>query len=294
MTTGRQRTSSFYNEIINKVFSADDYYDLFALSKESTLPEIKKAYKKLVLLVHPDKNKETKAEAAFIRVSEAFQVLSDEDERKLYDRLGHHNYMARRNPSYSSSSSAATANSFFQASNHTHHQNNHGYRQTQYEYITPEELFRQMFGTNFSFAQNRSHTTQGNNSMLNLILRLLFGNPMIVIFVLVAISSLFGMFGNSSTEYQFSKSRKFKHLHKIDFADASSVEYFVTDKIEEDFKTHKKTIGSFDRSVVRSLLENTQRVCKQKVNLYRQSPKYFVECDLISIYQRKLKTLQGF
>jgi len=65
-----------------------DFYKILGLTKTATLDDIKKAYKKLALKYHPDKNKSQGAEEKFKEVAEAYEVLSDPDKRKKYDTLG--------------------------------------------------------------------------------------------------------------------------------------------------------------------------------------------------------------
>jgi curved DNA-binding protein len=66
-----------------------DYYSVLGVSKTATPEEIKKAYRKLAVKYHPDKNAGDKsAEAKFKEVAEAYEVLSDADKRKKYDQLG--------------------------------------------------------------------------------------------------------------------------------------------------------------------------------------------------------------
>jgi len=62
-----------------------DYYDILGLDHSATKDEIKKAYRKLALKYHPDKNKEKGAEDKFKEISEAYAVLYDEEKRKMYD-----------------------------------------------------------------------------------------------------------------------------------------------------------------------------------------------------------------
>ena len=67
-----------------------DYYEVLGVSKSANESEIKKAYRKLALKYHPDKNPDdTEAEGMFKEAAEAYEVLSDADKRARYDRFGH-------------------------------------------------------------------------------------------------------------------------------------------------------------------------------------------------------------
>jgi DnaJ-class molecular chaperone len=65
-----------------------DYYKVLGLSKGASESEIKKAYRKLALKYHPDKNKSAGAEEKFKEVGEAYDVLSDPKKKQIYDQLG--------------------------------------------------------------------------------------------------------------------------------------------------------------------------------------------------------------
>jgi curved DNA-binding protein len=66
-----------------------DYYKLLGVEKDATQEEIKKAYRKLALKYHPDRNPDNKqAEEKFKEITEANEVLSDPEKRKKYDQLG--------------------------------------------------------------------------------------------------------------------------------------------------------------------------------------------------------------
>lgn len=70
--------------------SKRDYYDVLGIPKQASNQEIKKAYRKLAKKYHPDTNPgDEKAEKLFKEVTEAYNVLSDEEKRKLYDQFGH-------------------------------------------------------------------------------------------------------------------------------------------------------------------------------------------------------------
>ncbi len=67
-----------------------DYYEVLGVSKDASEADLKKAYRKLAVKYHPDRNPGNKeAEAKFKEINEAYQVLSDKDKRSKYDRFGH-------------------------------------------------------------------------------------------------------------------------------------------------------------------------------------------------------------
>ncbi len=67
-----------------------DYYEVLGISKSASEPEIKKAYRKMALKYHPDKNPgDDVAEAKFKEAAEAYEVLSNSDKKQRYDQFGH-------------------------------------------------------------------------------------------------------------------------------------------------------------------------------------------------------------
>jgi len=122
---------------------ATAFYDILGLEEVKSScsdGEIKKAYRKLSLLTHPDKNGYEGADEAFKMVSRAFQILSDSDKKAQYDRFGHDpdNRFA--------SASAAQGASPFSGFARSPGAGGAGRGPMFEEELTPEELFRQFFG----------------------------------------------------------------------------------------------------------------------------------------------------
>lgn len=70
--------------------SKRDYYDILGVDKSATNDELKKAYRKMAIKYHPDKNPDDKAsEEKFKEAAEAYEILSDANKRERYDRYGH-------------------------------------------------------------------------------------------------------------------------------------------------------------------------------------------------------------
>lgn len=76
--------------MVNEKMAKRDYYEILGVSKGSSAEEIKKAYRKVAMQYHPDRNPGDKAaEEKFKEAAEAYEILSDTDKRAQYDRFGH-------------------------------------------------------------------------------------------------------------------------------------------------------------------------------------------------------------
>lgn len=119
-------------EAVKRIRKCHDYYEILGVSKDAGDTELKKAYRKMALQFHPDKNKAPGAAEAFKAIGNAFAVLSDADKRKQYDLYG---------PEQVSSSSGPSRNrhGFYEFDP------SHGFEAD----MTPEEIFNMFFGGAF-------------------------------------------------------------------------------------------------------------------------------------------------
>lgn len=79
-----------------------DYYEILGISRDSSPDEIKKAYRRLAIKYHPDKNKENKKEAEekFKEAAEAYNILSNPEKKQRYDKFGHYGFQGSSNHGY--------------------------------------------------------------------------------------------------------------------------------------------------------------------------------------------------
>lgn len=74
--------------ITELILAKRDYYDILGVPKDATERQIKKAFHKLAMKFHPDKNSSPDAESRFREIAEAYEILSDDTKRREYDQYG--------------------------------------------------------------------------------------------------------------------------------------------------------------------------------------------------------------
>jgi DnaJ family protein B protein 12 len=253
---GRSTASTSDQErLVKTIRSKKCHYEILMISKTASDDEIKRAYRKLALKLHPDKNKAPGADEAFKMVSKAFSVLSSPQDRSHYDRYGDTEGMSSRGGF-------------------------RGFQGTQPMYrgapfngveVDAEELFRMFFGGNpfmsanfgggggarpryYGRQQARSQQQQETQSSATRLLMSLA--PIIMLLV-------FNLFSGSKSPYSLSQSREYPFpsstvAHKIPF--------FVSDKAKFA-KQYRQ--GSHERTRIEYQIESSwkemmQRRCYQE------------------------------
>lgn len=234
--------------------AARDYYAILGVDKKANEDEIKKAYKKMALQWHPDKNPNNAEEATkkFKEIAEAFACLSDAHKRAHYDQYGRDNGGG--------------------GSGAGHYQGGGAFRDTQ---LNPEDLFNMFFGGelprgsfHYSSAGFRQTARQRNAprphqpndegsagaSLLHLLPLLLF---------LLASFSSFGGGGSSAPVYGFEPSTDFPKVRTT--STGAGVKYFVKANFEnEHYRMLSNTVQlqSFEEEVEVSFFKHLQERCR--------------------------------
>lgn len=135
-----------------------DYYDILGVTKNTTIDEIRTAYRKQALQWHPDRNKSTEATEKFKQINKAYEVLSDPKKKELYDQYGEAAFSR-------GGAGGAQGNSYGQGP-FTYTYTNFGGEDSPFEgfegFSDPFEIFEQFFGFRSPFSGGRR--TQRRNS----------------------------------------------------------------------------------------------------------------------------------
>ncbi|KAK9289071.1 hypothetical protein L1049_017542 [Liquidambar formosana] len=140
---GERNYTEEHVQLIRQIKRNKDYYAILGVEKTCSVEEIRKAYRKLSLKVHPDKNKAPGSEEAFKIVCKAFKCLSDDGSRRQYDQTG-------------------LVDEFEYNQQHTVRRRR---RRTGHEFFDddfdPDEIFRSFFGQADMFRTSQVYRTRG-------------------------------------------------------------------------------------------------------------------------------------
>jgi len=245
-------------DAVKKIKQCRDYYEILGVNKEATDSDLKKAYRKLALQFHPDKNKCPGASEAFKAIGNAFAILSDTEKRKQYDLYG---------PLEDQSN----------LRRHTHRGNRH------YEYsrgfeadVSAEELFNMFFGGSFGgqnvyvrrgrqWERQRTEANSQGSVGTGLLLQLM---PILILVFLSVMSN----FLVSDPVFSFQKTAKYpleKHTAAL------KVPYYVRENFNEYYDGNLRRLeANIEEEYVGMLRHNCYRERSQRESLLWRARQY--------------------
>ncbi|CAA2985915.1 chaperone dnaJ 49 [Olea europaea subsp. europaea] len=245
---GERNYTEEHVQLIRQIKSKMDYYAVLGVEKRCSMEDIRKAYRKLSLKVHPDKNKAPGSEEAFKKVSKAFKCLSDDDSRRQYDHTGlvdefEHNqqYNVRRRR-------RRTGNDLFD------------------DEFDPDEIFRAFFGQNDMFrnshvyrtrtANNGTHQREdlgSNGPNLMLLLQLL---PFLIIILLAYLPF---------SEPEYSLQRNYSYQFKKT-TEKHGVEFFVkSPEFDKNYPYGSPGRDDIENNVIKDYKHTLRRYCHMEM-----------------------------
>eukprot|EP00117_Sycon_ciliatum_P014587 scpid65123/ scgid14788/ DnaJ homolog subfamily B member 12 len=207
---------------VKRVENAKDYYTILGVPKNVTADDLKRTYRRLALVLHPDKNHAPGAAEAFKQVVKAFGTLSDPEKRAKYDKYGEDENGAHANANKNSEMAWAYFERCYGGN------------------VSPEEVFNIFFGgrsrSKDPFEPSESakfyYRTAGDSSVFTDIQRIL---PLVALLCLFFLSSLL-----SDWYHQTTWSASSSSLYSVPRRTQSTlydIEYFVASSFELDYPT---------------------------------------------------------
>ncbi|XP_026997934.2 dnaJ homolog subfamily B member 12a [Tachysurus fulvidraco] len=266
-TDGAKSYTADQLDAVKQIKKCKNYYEILGVSKDVSDDDLKKAYRKLALKFHPDKNHAPGATEAFKAIGNAYAILSNTEKRKQYDLYGEEKV----------------------------HPSCHGHSHQGFEAdISPEDLFNMFFGGGFPssnvhvysngrmrFGHNHrhEHREQRRDGSLALFVQLM---PILILIVVSALSQLMV----SSPPYSLSLRPSSGHTNRRQTANLK-VPYYVGDHFSEEYTG--KQLRSIEQNVEDDYISNLRNNCwkekQQKEGLLYRA-RYFGDSDL---YQRAQK-----
>ncbi|KAG6619378.1 DnaJ subfamily B protein [Phytophthora cinnamomi] len=235
-------------QMVRKIKACKNHYEVLAVQQSATENEVKKAYRKLALKLHPDKNSAPGAEDAFKAVGKAFAVLSDPDKRAHYDRYGDDAPVQ---------------------------QQQQGRRYAQEDDITPEEIFNMFFGGGFRprgrRPQQQGHRQQQQQEQRGGMANLAQFLPLLLIFLM----SLLSIPSTPEMPFSLNPTPQFNVQRSTQMANVvKGIPYYVERDFEQRYTTHWRDLSRVEQMVEQAHVSKLSESCenlklRQKRMIYR-------------------------
>ncbi|XP_030131541.1 dnaJ homolog subfamily B member 12 [Taeniopygia guttata] len=257
-------------DAVKRVKQCKDYYEILGVNRDASDEDLKKAYRKLALKFHPDKNHAPGATEAFKAIGNAYAVLSNPEKRKQYEQFGDE----KLNPA--------------------RHGHSHDFHRGFEADISPEDLFNMFFGGGFpssnvhvysngrmryTYHQRQDRREHQGDGGLGLFVQLM---PILILIIVSALSQMMV----SSPPYSLSHRLSVGHTHRR-VTEHLKVPYYVSENFAEEYTgTNLKNVErSVEDDYIANLRNNCWREKQQKEGLLYRA-RYFGDSDL---YQRAQK-----
>ncbi|XP_036402169.1 dnaJ homolog subfamily B member 12a isoform X1 [Megalops cyprinoides] len=254
-------------DAVKRIKQCKDYYEILGVGKDASEDDLKRAYRKLALKFHPDKNHAPGATEAFKAIGNAYAVLSNTEKRQQYDQFGEEKAHSPK-PGHS-----------------------HGHFEAD---ISPEDLFNMFFGGGFPssnvhvysngrmrypYNQRAERRDQQGDGGLALFVQLM---PILILIIVSALSQMMV----SSPPYSLSIRPSAGHTQKR-LTGTLKVPYYVGERFSEEYTG--ANLKNVERSVEDDYISNLRNNCwkekQQKEGLLYRA-RYFGDSEL---YQRAQK-----
>ncbi|OZJ05543.1 hypothetical protein BZG36_01677 [Bifiguratus adelaidae] len=244
-----------------------DYYKILGLEKTCTENEVRKAYRKLALQFHPDKNGAPGADEAFKMISKAFTVLSDTQKRAIFDAGG-------MDPEQRSAAAPGFSgmNGFSSA--------RYGGGPMFADEVSPEDLFNMFFGGDFAGGGFQSatfmgpgfrtrtytsaprpraaHQQRGNSSTWLSLVQIL---PLIILFFFSFASSLFGSDNSNDPGFSFKQTSTYNQFRQTPH---HHVHYYINPNQFNSYVNTPRKLREFEKQVEMAFVQNLQHECRRE------------------------------
>ncbi|XP_026212159.1 dnaJ homolog subfamily B member 12a [Anabas testudineus] len=252
-------------DAVKKIKSCKDYYQILGVEKTASEEDFKKAYRKLALKFHPDKNHAPGATEAFKAIGNAYAVLSNPEKRRQYDQYGEERSHTNR---------------------HRHH------RDFEAD-ISPEDLFNMFFGggfptsnvhvyrngMHFAHHNRQERREQQRDGGLALFVQLM---PILILIIVSALSQMMV----TQPPYSLSYRPSAGHIHKRHTSNLK-VPFYVGERFNEEHSGNN--LKNVERSVEEDYISNLRNNCwkekQQKEGLLYRA-RYFGDSELYQRAQR--------